>query len=120
MWVRITPPEREARTFKHWVHWIKTMILWRYYAFKRAAKEPAKWFKRRKRIRSINRHVKTVCEESKRSPKYEPPTPEEVKEFMKWAANSGIAFDHRISPMPKSPRNSREVDITNTGIHHGN
>jgi hypothetical protein len=119
MWVRITPPERKA-TFKQWMDWLKNIILWRIYAFKRAVKEPIKWLKRRKRIREINKRVKLACEESKRSPKYEPPTPEEVKVFMKWAANSGIAFDHRISPMPKSPRNSMEVDITNTGIHHGN
>jgi hypothetical protein len=119
MWVRITPPERKA-TFKQWVDWFKNIILWRIYAFKRAAKEPIKWLKRRKRIREINKFVKAACEESKRSPKYEPPSPEEVKVFMKWAANGGIEFDHRITPMPKSPRNSREVDITNTGIHHGN
>jgi len=114
MWVRITHPEKGS-SFKQWVMWVKNIIRWRYSAFKRAMKDPFRWFKKRKRISQINRRIELACEESRAGGKYDPPTPEEIGIFVKWAVNHGISFENRVQPMPKLPRNSREVDITNSG-----
>jgi hypothetical protein len=114
MWVRITPPEKPYRS------WLWGYFLWRFYSAKRAVKQPAIWWKRRKAAKRLNAYLLKQAEAISKLPPHTPPTTDDVKKFVVWAEQSGVQFAHRVTPVPKSPPDSKEVDLTKTGIEHGN
>lgn len=75
-----------------------------------------RWFKLRRLTKEANSRLMKDVERLKNEPPHEPPTQEEVADFVKWAENSGIRFANRVQPMPKTPVSSREVDLTITGF----
>lgn len=75
-----------------------------------------RWFKLRRLTKEANKRLMKEVERLKNEPPHEPPTQEEVADFVKWAENSGIRFANRVQPMPKTPVSSCEVDLTTTGF----
>lgn len=114
MWVRITPAT------KPYSRWLWGYFLWRLHSAKRAMQNPVRWWKRRQAAKRLNAYLLNEAAATAKLPPHTPPTTEEVKQFVGWAENSGLRFTHRVTPMPKSPLNSKEVDLTKTGIEYGN
>ena len=118
-WVRLdwNPTEFTGwHKVKARVRWVLLNIWWRVKGFLRHRKNIKRWFELRKCVKAHNARMKQELEALKNAPPYEPPTQEEVADFVKWAENSGIRFANRVQPMPKTPVSSREVNLTTTGF----
>jgi len=121
MWVRLTPPEKSQKQWLwHYFLWLLDYSRWRLNSAKRAIKHPTLWWKRRKAAKRLNKYLLKEAKAISKLPPHTPPTSDEIKAFVDWAEHSGLRFTHRISPAPKLALNSREVDLTKTGIHYGN
>lgn len=99
--------------------WVKRKwmdLRWRWSSFWRHFPNVKKYIHLRRQTKAMNKRLMAEAEFLKHQPMHKPPTLEEVHEFMEWAQNSGITFEHRVQPVPVYPRNSREVDLTKTGI----
>lgn len=118
-WVRLdwNPTEFTGwHKVKARVRWIFLNIWWRIRGIWRYKNDLKKWFKLRRLTKEANSRLMKEVERLKNEPPHEPPTQEEVADFVKWAENSGIRFANRVQPMPKTPVSSREVDLTITGF----
>lgn len=122
MWVRLTPPpERLTRaTLRAYLRWKMDYLRWRLFSLKRAIQAPATWWRRRKAAKRLNKYLLQEAEKVAKLPPHSPPTTDEVIDFVHWAEHSGLRFAHRVAAMPKSPPNSKEVELTKTGINYGN
>jgi len=57
-WVQITGVLRkDAFDDRSFVRRLKDYLLWRWYSAIRAVKNPAKWWRRRQRVRQINQYL---------------------------------------------------------------
>jgi hypothetical protein len=61
--------------------------------------------------RKAKKHLKRQIEITKSLGPAEPPTFEEVKDFIVWAEKHGISFQTRVQPLPKTPRHSAEISL---------
>lgn len=118
-WVRLdwNPAEYSGwHKIKAFVRWVLLNIWWRVKGFLRHRHDLKRWWALRKSVKKHSAYLKKEIERLQNAPPHEPPSQEEVAEFVKWAENSGIRFANRVQPMPKTPVSSREVDLTSTGM----
>jgi hypothetical protein len=90
------------------------------FSLKRAIQAPARWWRHRKAAKRLNAYLLMEAKRVAQLPPHSPPTTDEVVDFIHWAERSGLRFAHRVAAMPKSPLNSKEVELTKTGINYGN
>lgn len=113
-WVKLTWAE-EKGTLKHRIkariNWIFINIKWDICAIKRHINNIPKLCKLYIRCKQVNKYLLKEAEIVRNSPPHEPPTEDEVKEFMIWAEENGINFHTRVQPLPKQPKSSNEVTI---------
>jgi hypothetical protein len=109
-WIRLTSPDMGR------IEKFLTAVKWQYLVLKRhiftAKNIPIgikRWWKLRCACKRANKYLLEEAERVRNRPPHEPPTPEEVLDFMEWARENGINFENRVQPLPKTPPASKEV-----------
>jgi hypothetical protein len=54
------------------------------------------WFKFNRRCKEINRYLLAEAERIRMEPKYPPPTPEEVQDFIDWSESIGMQYKNNV------------------------
>lgn len=124
-WVKLSAPDMPR------IEKIITNIKWRWAAITRQIKKAGSiprglyaYWQIHKKLKAANKKLLNLARIEEAYDKeyvkkraqvylYQPPTTEQVVEFMKTAENAGIRFANRVAPVPKTPASSRiDIDVT--------
>ena len=94
------------------IHWQIANILRLIRVTKSIPKGIKRWWKLRQACKKANKTLLRIAKETEARGMKPPPDPEEVVKFMNWAENNGINFENRVQGVPRTPPNSKEVDIS--------
>lgn len=112
-WIKLSAPEMTwfDKAYNN-VFWQINNIARHIRTAKSIPKGIKRWWHLRQLCKKANKSLLKEAERTKSLGPAEPPSHEDVVKFINWAENSGINFENRVQQMPKTPLNSREVDIT--------